>query len=282
MALTTQGTPETAHELGSLTDAFWRDGFVMLRGVFADDEVDVLREAIHNHDEMQQSRRETQAKYESGKYPSFETIFVWNDVSGEDLFARFTRRYVLFDLLESIFNDVPYVYHNKIALKYDRMPGFKFHQDYFYWYQMGNIYPDMATAFIAIDPATPDNGCLRLIKGSHRAGRIDHVLADGQRYSDSWVDDDRLAALKERHEEVECVMEPGDVVLFHCNTLHGSAANHSGKSRLSLLGCYNTKRNDPIVRSHAHPNFVVQSKFYDRVTPDHAETLPDFRLSLAE
>jgi hypothetical protein len=35
------------------------------------------------------------------------------------------------------------------------------HQDYGYWYQNGFLYPDFATAFIALDPSIRANGCLQ-------------------------------------------------------------------------------------------------------------------------
>ena len=51
---------------------------------------------------------------------------------------------------------------------------FVWHQDYGYWYNFACMFPDMLTVFIAMDPCSPDNGCLQVLRGSHRAGRIDH------------------------------------------------------------------------------------------------------------
>ncbi len=31
-----------------------------------------------------------------------------------------------------------------------------------YWYKNGNIYPDMLTAFIAVDKCTLENGCMKV------------------------------------------------------------------------------------------------------------------------
>jgi ectoine hydroxylase-related dioxygenase (phytanoyl-CoA dioxygenase family) len=156
------------------------------------------------------------------------------------------------------------------------MPGFRYHQDYFYWYGMGCLYPDLATCFVAIDPATRENGCLKLIEGSHRLGRIDHHLYDG--VSDSGVDEERLNIILERMPERHIELEPGDCVIFHCNTLHGSDANRSSASRLALLGCYNTRHNDPYIRSHEHPNFIRQRFVYEPIVEADLGRLPDFSL----
>ena len=42
--------------------------------------------------------------------------------------------------------------------------SFVWHQDYGYWYQNGCLFPDMGTAFIAIDRCDEDNGCLQVGK----------------------------------------------------------------------------------------------------------------------
>ena len=40
--------------------------------------------------------------------------------------------------------------------------SFVWHQDYGYWYMNGCLYPDMGTAFIAIDRCDEENGCLQV------------------------------------------------------------------------------------------------------------------------
>jgi ectoine hydroxylase-related dioxygenase (phytanoyl-CoA dioxygenase family) len=261
----------------SAADEFWRQGFVVLRKVFAPREIACLRAAITANGAMTDCSERARGKFANGKYPSFETIFVWNDTSGEDIFAKFTRAARLWTPLTQIFADEVYVYHNKVALKYPGIPGFRFHQDYFYWYGMGCLYPDLATCYIAVDPATRANGCLKLVEGSHRLGRVEHTLYDG--VADSGVDEERLAAILQRLAVSYIELEPGDCVIFHCNTLHGSDANLSDHPRLALLGCYNTRHNDPYVRHHEHPNFIRQEPITAPVTEADVGVLPDFALS---
>jgi len=49
-----------------------------------------------------------------------------------------------------------------------------------------------------------------------------------------------------------------------------------------LLGCTNTKHNDPIIRNHAHPNYRPQSLIRERVTEADLARLPDFRLEFTD
>jgi len=53
---------------------------------------------------------------------------------------------------------------------------------------------------------------------------------------------------------VYCELEPGDAIFFHGNTLHRSDQNTSENPRWSLICCYNTRHNDPIVAGK-HPNY---------------------------
>lgn len=263
-----------------LHDEFWRRGFIIQRGAFDTTEVDLLRRAINESAAMQRRQEVIRSKVEEGKYPSFETIFVWNDTSGDDIFAKFTRSHKTLGVIADLFDDDAYVYHNKVALKYPGIPGFRYHQDYYYWYGMGCLFPDLATSFIAIDQATRENGCLRFIEGSHKLGRLEHTMYDG--VADSGVNEERLSAIRERMPEVVVELDPGDVAIFHCNTLHGSDANESGSPRLALLGCSNTRHNDPYIRTNAHPNWVHQTLIRDRVTEADLAKFPDFQLKFNE
>jgi ectoine hydroxylase-related dioxygenase (phytanoyl-CoA dioxygenase family) len=256
-------------------DFFWRNGYVVVRNAFTPEEMEIAKTAIQTNEKMQKQLADIRAKTARGKHSAFETIYVWNDTGGDDLFAKLTRNYNILERLEAIFSDRVYVYHNKVALKYPGVPGFSYHQDYYYWYSMGCLYPDMATASIAVDAANRENGCLHVLAGSHKLGRVDHRF--DPELEDSGVEPERLAVIKSHFEEVYVELGLGDVVIFHGNTLHGSGDNHSERSRLALLGCYNTKHNDPYrATDSGHPFFHEQSIVAEKVTPADLNNMPDF------
>lgn len=252
-------------------ERFWQDGFLIVRGAFTTDEMDIVRRAIRGNEKITQHLETVRKQCQEGHRRAFETIFVWNDTAGDDLFSLLTRSTKIFDRLEHFFDDEIYDYHNKIPVKEPGVIGFPFHQDYAYWYGMGNLYPDMATVFIAIDDADRENGCLRLLRGSHKMGRIDHDSFDG-------VPTARLQQIKTRHEEVVVELQSGDLVMFHGNTLHGSADNHSEKARLALLGTYNTKHNSPYETHCGHPTWHRQTKFSRPLQESDIARMPDFDL----
>mgnify|MGYP003304935294 CR=1 FL=1 len=99
-------------------------------------------------------------------------LVLWNK-AGEDLWGSIARSERVVDAIEALLGDEAYHYHSKMSIKRPRTGGaWSWHQDYGYWYQNGCLYPDMASAFIAIDPNTRANGCMQVLKGSHKLGRV--------------------------------------------------------------------------------------------------------------
>ena len=84
-----------------------------------------------------------------------------------------------------------YHWHSKVMLKEPRQGGaWEWHQDYGYWYHDGAPYPRLLSCMIALDPATRENGCLKVLVGSHLLGRLDH----GRQGSQVGADPERIAA----------------------------------------------------------------------------------------
>jgi ectoine hydroxylase-related dioxygenase (phytanoyl-CoA dioxygenase family) len=132
------------------------------------------------------------------------------------------------------------------------------HQDYGYWYQNGVLAPLLTSVFLAVDPATKENGCLQVIPYSHNLGRIDHVLTGEQAGADMERVNEVIARMPVQHVE----MDPGDALFFHCNLLHRSDQNRSEHPRWSMICCYNAARNDPYKESH-HPRYTRLHKVPD-------------------
>ena len=120
--------------------------------------------------------------------------------------------------------------------------AWEWHQDYGYWYKNEFLFPNqMISVMIAITDATKENGCLQVIKGSHKMGRVEHGFAGEQvGASQRYVD---LALNTMEHVFVE--LEAGDALFFHSNLLHRSEANTSDKARWSIISCYNRQSNEP-------------------------------------
>src|SRR5690348_12664922 len=242
---------------GPLTDpeiSLYREtGFVVIQGMFDQDEISFLRHAAKKDKELDAhavGRRDG----EGGKV----RLSLWNH-PGDTIYGMFARCESIVRSVELLLEGEVYHYHSKMIMKDPKIGGaWTWHQDYGYWYQNGVLFPNLASAFISVDPATRQNGCMQLLRGSHHMGRIDHVLTGDQ----AGADMERVREAEKRLELVYAEMDPGDVLFFHANLLHRSDQNRSDKPRWAMICCYNAASNDPYKESH-HPRYTPLSKVPD-------------------
>ncbi len=98
-----------------------------------------------------------------------------------------------------------------------------YHQDSAYWTIDP---PDLASVWIALDEATVENGCMRVLPGSHRRGLVEHHhLADYQ------VEEGRLDTTR----EVAVPLPPGGGLFFHSMLLHATSPNRSARPRRAII-----------------------------------------------
>lgn len=164
---------------------------------------------------------------------------------GNDIYGLLTRSERMIKTIDKLLDGTAPVchYHSKLMYKEPKVGGaWEWHQDYGYWYKNQFLFPDqMISVMVAITDADKENGCLQVIKGSHKLGRVEHGLTGEQTgASQQYVD----LALKTM-ELVYVELNPGDVLFFHSNILHRSAANLSDKPRWSLISAYNRQSNIP-------------------------------------
>jgi ectoine hydroxylase len=233
-----------------LTDAqvqqYHQDGYVLARGFFDPAEIELLARASKEDNELDK-RSFGRADGEGGVV----RLSLWNH-PGDGVYGMFARCERMVRSCEKLLGGEVYHYHSKMILKDAKVGGaWAWHQDYGYWYQNGVLFPLLTSVFIAVDPCTKQNGCLQVLKGSHSAGRVNHVLTGDQ----AGADQERVAELCKRLELVYVEMQPGDALFFDANTLHRSDQNKSDHSRWSMICCYNAARNDPYKDSH-HPRYT--------------------------
>ncbi|HUQ96718.1 MAG TPA: phytanoyl-CoA dioxygenase family protein, partial [Chitinophagaceae bacterium] len=120
--------------------------------------------------------------------------------------------------------------------------AWEWHQDYGYWYKNGFLYPEaLISVMLALTEATKENGCLQVLKGSHKLGRLDHAFVGEQQGADMVFVEEAMRVC----ERVYVELNPGDLLFFHSNVLHMSEANLSAKARWSLISVYNLSYNVP-------------------------------------
>ena len=232
---------------------YQENGFIIGRSLFSEEEIELLGQTARADNAMDQSS----TSRDDGEGNAVR-LALWNH-PGEGIYGMFARSKRMVNRVEQLLEDEAYHYHSKMVLKDAKVGGaWAWHQDYGYWYQNGVLTPNLCSVMIAVDKATVENGCMQVIRSSHKLGRINHILTGDQ----AGADMERVEEAKKRLELVHVTMNPGDALFFHSNLLHASAANESDHSRWAMICCYNAKSNDPFKESH-HPRYTKLHKVDD-------------------
>jgi ectoine hydroxylase-related dioxygenase (phytanoyl-CoA dioxygenase family) len=232
---------------------YQRDGYVLLENVFTEREVAAM---LH---EVEQGQRVAEKAYgrsdSSGKRAR---LALWHEL-GDDIWAMASTNPRVVNVVRVLMGEEIAFFHGKVMLKEAKTGGsWEWHQDYGYWYNQGFAFPRMMSAFVALDSATRENGCLQVLKGTHRLGRLDHGTVGEQ----TGADPSRIHQIEDMFEHVYCEMSPGSVLFFHSNLLHASGPNDSDKHRRAFIICFNAL---------ANPQFVEQKTFEQRPCPVSAD-----------
>ena len=106
-----------------------------------------------------------------------------------------------------------------------------YHQDSPYW----KIDPmDLVSVWIALDDATTENGCMRVVPGAHKQGALKHVVEDGHLN----IAPDQF----DTSGEVAAEMKAGGCLFFHSLLPHASSPNRSPNSRRGMVFSYMNAR----------------------------------------
>lgn len=134
----------------------------------------------------------------------------------------------LVDAARRLLGEEPLLFEDKALIKPPRIGREKpWHQDHAYWnLPLGTR---AVTAWIALDAATVDNGCLFVIPGSHREGPVVHFRRRDWQICDTQVPTGRVVAAP---------LAPGGCLFFDSLLQHGTPANSSLQRRRALQFVY--------------------------------------------
>ena len=162
-------------------------------------------------------------------------------------------------------------------------PGFTgkeffWHSDFETWHVEDGM-PRMRALSMSVLLAdnTPNNGPLMLIPGSHKAfltciGETpdDHYRQSLKKQEYGVPDEDSLAELAHKHGIVAPTGKPGSVVIFDCNTMHGSNGNITPFPRANAFMVYNAVSNRltaPFGVDKPRPEFIAARGEPEAITP---------------
>jgi len=110
---------------------------------------------------------------------------------------------------------------------------FSWHQDSPYWAHFCDHLDQLPNVLVALDDAAVDNGCFRVIRGSHRRGLLPGRAGEG-RLGPLFTHPDAF----DESLQVPAVIPAGSTVFFSPHAVHGSEPNTSDRPRRALVLTY--------------------------------------------
>jgi ectoine hydroxylase-related dioxygenase (phytanoyl-CoA dioxygenase family) len=259
-------------------------GFLKVGRVYSDEEADRLRERMMEviaGTSRGQAELVRNLKGEEMESPKGVVVQIVNTWQADDMFRTHIYHPVVCQMAcELIGTEVLRVWHDQVQYKPARRGGATdWHQDHPYW---PIIQPaDLVSAWVALDDATLENGCMRMVARSHRwgphKGGTIGTDVDGFRPTPDMA----LIPEGETIEIVPCEVKKGECMFHHCLTWHGSPPNPSDKGRPAIAVHYmpGWTRYEPD-RGHVmerrvevRPGEILRGKFFPTVW-DHGPIAP--------
>lgn len=250
-------TRTATHALRDEERRAWEsDGFFSRIGAFPPEEVAVLRKAA----ERVVARAEAAMGAPVDRYAIDGNVYVETEVEGRGSTvqlehrtgARTIRVIEPFHHLDPWFDrlvddprivepmrglvgrDEVSLFTDKLNLKRPREgSGFGWHQDSPYWAHFCGHLDRLPNVMLALDDAGADNGCLRVIRGSHRSGMLPGQEGRGV-LGPLFTHPDHV----DLAQEVVAALPAGSLLFFSPHTVHGSRPNRSDAPRRALVLTY--------------------------------------------
>ena len=245
---------------------FDRHGYLVLEDIFDECELDLLQDDTRRL-LADPSALATETMIAEPGSNEVRSIFAIHEQS--ELFERLAADARLAGVAAFLLDDDVYVHQSRLNYK----PGFKgkefyWHSDFETWHTE-DVMPRMRALSISVLLAenTANNGPLMVIPGSHRTfvtcvGETpeDHYRISLKKQEYGVPDELSLAILAHKHGIVAPTGKPGTVILFDCNTMHGSNGNITPFPRANAFLVYNAVSNrleQPFGAEKPRPDFIA-------------------------
>jgi len=229
-----------------LTDAqfeqYQQDGYVVAENLLSRDDVDRIRSRIREY--ATGERTETQFSrmlepdidssafdHEGEPVRKFEGVSMARD---DDVFAELAHHDDILEIVTQLQGPNLKLLRSAAMMKPPQVGSEKkFHQDAAYY----PIQPmDHVTVWIALDEATEENGCMRVVPGAHTDGLLGHEAVE---YETDIAIAEREYGLEDT---IALPMEPGSVLFQHCLAPHYTAENTTDNWRRAVILAYMRSR----------------------------------------
>lgn len=252
------------------------NGFLLLENVFTPEEVRYFQceSAVLRESSFIARREETIIEPDSSEVRS---VFRVHQLSA--IFGKLARDARLVSLAQYLLGDAVYLHQTRLNYK----PGFRgkefyWHSDFETWHVEDGM-PSMRalSMSIALTDNAASNGPVMVMPGSHRryiacvgATPENHYRQSLRKQEYGVPSDASLGELAQRG-IVQAVGRAGSVLIFDCNTMHGSGSNITPYPRSNVFLVYNALGNAlqaPFCRQPPRPEFIAARQHCGELQPE--------------
>lgn len=220
--------------------AFQDRGFVLGNKVLTDEQVGVLQQEVERviRDRENKDVRQPVCLGNISRTPDtviWQIVNIWQ--ASDPFYQLISHPQVVDEVAQLTGASELRIWHDQIQYKPSSGGGVNmWHQDAPYW-PILEPKNQMLTAWVALDDVDEENGCMRMVPGSHKWG-------DQIKFLHTIKSFDAMPTEFEGHklEVVSCPVPKGTVHFHHSLTWHGSGANSSGRPRRAIALHYLNER----------------------------------------
>lgn len=232
---------------------FNKDGFIVLKN-FANSQLcdDILHKAqVHLKNKIVPIESEQEYLRNSDSKTTLRRL---RQVYGrEEIFKIWMTNPEIKDILATLLNDKPVLvlaHHNSIMTKMPKISSRTFwHQDARYWnYENDNL----ISVWLALGDEYLENGLLEFIPGSHKMTFEKNQFDEQSNFIDENPENKKLIQTR-----VHINLSKGDVVLFHCKTLHHASKNITNDPKISFVYTVKGFHNKPIKNTRSDFDEII-------------------------
>jgi len=218
-------------------------GFLLIREFFSQEELtplvdrllEIVRAECEVPEDMLVMKDVMVAKGAVDPTTPEEAIAKIQDFHNDDLlFEQYSKNPNLLDFIESMLGPDIEVIHTMLINKPPGVDGrHPFHQDLLYFpFRPADLIVGTTTA---LEQTTRENGCLVVVPGSHKGELLEHSNPDWEHLNVGYFG---AKDLDQDTERVHVEMDPGDILFFHPQLVHGAGRNRTEGFRRTILTHY--------------------------------------------
>jgi phytanoyl-CoA hydroxylase len=226
---------------------FQKNGFLVLKNFASHELCDEITKKAKEHLEKKIAPIESEQEYLNFNDNKITIRRLRQVYDREDIFKEWMTYKKIRPILKQLLNDeivLTLAHHNSIMTKLPKESTRTYwHQDRRYWsFENDNL----VSVWLSLGDEFLDNGLLEFIPGSHKMNFDSNRFDENSNFLDE--NNENIKLIKNK---VSTPLKKGDVVLFHCKTLHHANKNNTENAKISFVYTVRGKNNKPLLNTRS-------------------------------